>query len=294
MFVRHGSQFISEFFGYHVVSRALTLLEGSRVEQFYYTKAIIRGSFPWALLLPFAIVFAIREMKKQPRYAVVLLMPAATLVLYMLVRTKLYWYLLPIYPAFAILIAALIDGGCRSYPQFRRAILSVFAFGLWFVIYVSLQNANILAAEQHLRWTPLYEESESSLATLARSAAASAPNDRQPLLLCSDDLVLPAHLALFYSGRPVQQAFAFRKPITSPPLRYFDPKPLSSLMDSTPRQAIISRELLPRLAPEYEVLPLRRAGRFVHAVIKRKVDSQLDLQIDDGPVAARELASHAN
>lgn len=271
MWARYGAEFASEFFGYHVVARVLSPLEGHRVENLYYLKAILSGAFPWVLLFPLALLFGIRESRRKNwAYSILFLLPAVVLALYLPARTKAYWYLLPIYPACAILTAALIDRACQARERFRRGILLAGGGVFCLVLFTLLPRGFVPAAEQFLRWRPLYETAESPVAKLARLAAGATLPDRQPLILCSDEGVLPMSAALFYSGRPVQQAFAFKEPLTRSNKRYFNPVRLSDLVSSEARPAIISKRLLPALAAEFEVSPVAEAGPFVYASIKRR------------------------
>jgi 4-amino-4-deoxy-L-arabinose transferase-like glycosyltransferase len=266
MWLRHGTAFLNDFLGYQVISRAVAPLENSRVESLYYFKAMLWGAFPWSLLLPFAVLWGLRESRRNGLYRVVLLVPAVVLVQYFLVRTKLYWYLLPAYPAFAILIASLIDRACVRWAQVRRPILLAFGCAVLLFAQVCLQGTDIVAASRYPTWTTLYDRTEMPLARLGRQAAGSLSGEVSPLVLCSDETDASTIEALFYSGRPVQRAFAFKKP-WPPPLSRRQLEKLSALLQAGPRDAILAKELLPGLAHENEITTLGEAGEYAYVRI---------------------------
>jgi 4-amino-4-deoxy-L-arabinose transferase-like glycosyltransferase len=268
MWLRHGPEFPAEFIGYHIVTRALTPLEGTRPEEFYYLKAIVRGAFPWSLLFPFAILFGLREARRNPAYRLLLLIPAVVFAAHFPARTQGWWYLLPAIPALAILTAGLVGNAWEKFANLRRAIPLAFGAAAGLVLFVFLQPAAVPAAEVYLRWRPMYAEWESPVAQLARTAGQDAP-DGEPLILCSDEMVLSLSTAIFYSGRPVEHTYIRRRPVTAAK-RYYAVRKLPDVAGTEARQAIVSKELLPVLAAEYEVTPVRETEFLVYAVLKRR------------------------
>src|SRR5579862_2009187 len=227
MWLRHGAGFLHEFLGYQVISRAVTPLENGRTESLYYLKALLWGAFPWSLVFPLALVWGLSEARRNSNYRIVVLIPAVTLMLYLLVRTKLYWYLLPAYPAFAILVASLIDSVCVRWVQFRGPVLAVFGGTILLFAQACVQGAGIPAASLYPPWTALYDRREMPLAHLGRQAAGSSAGT-SPLVLCWDQAFPSVIEPLFYSGRPVQRAFAYSAPWAPEPDR------LSSLLQAGP------------------------------------------------------------
>jgi 4-amino-4-deoxy-L-arabinose transferase-like glycosyltransferase len=113
---RTGGQWFSQFFGVHNLGRALRPLQNHGGPVFYYIPAILIGFFPWSLFLwPTATEMVRRVRRGADRTALVLLASwiGVFLVFWSLVSTKLPHYVLPIYPALALVTAIRIDGWLR-------------------------------------------------------------------------------------------------------------------------------------------------------------------------------------
>lgn len=119
IFIWHLAQFLlagpvalKGYFGFHVFQRATSVLEGHKGGLDYYIRAIFKKNMPWSIMI-FASVFyaAYRCFKdKDKRLIFLLSWVFITYFLYGAVRTKLHWYIMPIYPALALLSAFLLSG----------------------------------------------------------------------------------------------------------------------------------------------------------------------------------------
>ena len=105
----------------------------------YYTAMLILGFWPGSLLLPVAAACAWR-LRADPavRFLLAWLLPA--FVVFELVPTKLPHYVLPTYPALAILIALAVERGVVPGGFWRAAWL-----GLWGAFGLALGTALVLA-----------------------------------------------------------------------------------------------------------------------------------------------------
>jgi hypothetical protein len=71
--------------------------------------------FPWVLLLPPALFTAVREARRgNPTARMLLGLTGSALVVYAAVPTKLPWYLVPVYPAAALLVGRQLDRWLRG------------------------------------------------------------------------------------------------------------------------------------------------------------------------------------
>ena len=100
-------QWLTGFLGTHNVHRFLHPMEGHGGPIFYYVIAIMAGFFPASCFLPVAIVGAVRDHRKgKPAahsHAFLLIWICCYLVFFSLAATKLPNYIVPCYPALALL-----------------------------------------------------------------------------------------------------------------------------------------------------------------------------------------------
>jgi 4-amino-4-deoxy-L-arabinose transferase-like glycosyltransferase len=131
----HGRLF-TEGFGRHVVGRSLAPMEGhgggSLAGLGYYLPVVAFGFLPGLLYLPAALSAAFGKRLGERTSALLLAWIAAPLVLFTLVATKLPHYVLPIWPALALLCGGLLDAATEGRLAARdRACLrwGVLAYG---------------------------------------------------------------------------------------------------------------------------------------------------------------------
>jgi hypothetical protein len=99
---------------------------------FYYLRVLYAQFFPWVLLLPWALVSGVREALRGAvlaRLLVASVLVATTV--YTIVPTKLPWYLVPIYPAAAVLVASVVAPWLRArsrVPSVWPALAAAAAF----------------------------------------------------------------------------------------------------------------------------------------------------------------------
>ncbi len=70
----------------------------------YYIPRILLDFFPWSFFLPVAVVFAARKARKDPLFGFLLTWMAVYFVLFSLLGKKAGRYILPLYPAAALLV----------------------------------------------------------------------------------------------------------------------------------------------------------------------------------------------
>jgi 4-amino-4-deoxy-L-arabinose transferase-like glycosyltransferase/membrane-associated phospholipid phosphatase len=114
-----GGAFVERGLGHHVVGRVLSPLEshGGNLWVYlpYYLGVILVAFFPWTLLLPGGVsALAGRRLGGARGRAVLLGWALPTLVLLSLVATKLPHYVLPIWPALALMVGGVIVASERG------------------------------------------------------------------------------------------------------------------------------------------------------------------------------------
>lgn len=105
MYNLHGAAFIDTFFGFHNITRFTTPEHPEGKLWYFYLPVLAVGFYPWIFLLPLALVEAWRAWRREGQGAVLYLMLWAALVFgfFSVSQTKLVSYILPLYPALALL-----------------------------------------------------------------------------------------------------------------------------------------------------------------------------------------------
>jgi 4-amino-4-deoxy-L-arabinose transferase-like glycosyltransferase len=124
--VKHGWQFINEFFIEHHFKRYLTNTYGHPQPFYFFTFIAIAGILPWAGFLP-AAVFRLRSLRPRVNEIDSLLTLAwvwllVPLIFFSISESKLPGYLLPVFPALAIIISAELERFLNREPGRLLAI----------------------------------------------------------------------------------------------------------------------------------------------------------------------------
>jgi 4-amino-4-deoxy-L-arabinose transferase-like glycosyltransferase len=110
LLLRHGQAFLGEYFGYHVIERATRPLEGNNGDFLSYFRKVLKFFFPWVYLIPVAFIVSVKDtFKSHSSSRILIVFFLIVFGLYSLVSTKLSWYILPLYPIFAIFIGYLFS-----------------------------------------------------------------------------------------------------------------------------------------------------------------------------------------
>jgi 4-amino-4-deoxy-L-arabinose transferase-like glycosyltransferase len=140
--MRTSGDWLIGFFGHHNVGRFAQPLEGHSGPPFYYLIAIMIGFFPWSIFLSTMILDAAKRLRDD-RYRQATLLVCCWVVGYVgfftLAQTKLPNYVLPAYPALALLAAAFLhhwtcDPASTSRPLMRIVLGSLPVVGLGLAI----------------------------------------------------------------------------------------------------------------------------------------------------------------
>ena len=106
-FLNYGKEFIADSFIKHLFTRVARSVEGHEGTLLTYFKAISNKGRPWGVAAFFIIPIALWQLfaKKEnaPKIALPAIWAITAMVVFSLIRTKLHWYIIPIYPAVSIL-----------------------------------------------------------------------------------------------------------------------------------------------------------------------------------------------
>jgi 4-amino-4-deoxy-L-arabinose transferase-like glycosyltransferase len=262
MSVRYGRGFLDEYIGYHVIARSTRALEGHASGHFYYVGMLVDGFFPWCLLVPFAAVSVVRRNLKDRSHSWVLpLLCSLVFGVYTAIPTRRPWYVVPLYPSLAVLVASFIDNLYKTHqPRPARRRLLVAACAVFIVVgglysFVSLYSNH---------------RPEEPVAKLSRTARSTSPDDMDSLVLLSGVEPIYAQIGLFYSDRPVQQAYATSGPAGEDAKRYVNFENLANVTRASAKRIILRKEDVERLSADYDVHVIAEEGSLVYAMIKRR------------------------
>jgi len=110
MTARFGIDFWNCYFFYSAISRAVTPLEEHSESYLYYFNYLATNeNLLWVVMLPFAVgltvYFAFKHSKAD---ILVISWISIVMLVFFFAQTKIYYYILPVYPAFALTIASMI------------------------------------------------------------------------------------------------------------------------------------------------------------------------------------------
>lgn len=110
-YVYGGPESIGSYFGFHLFKRATQSLEGHTGGMNFYQSAIFNKNRPWGVIYYPSFVYAawISFKDKDKKAILFTAWAASVLVICTIVKTKLHWYIMPIYPALAIMSSLFME-----------------------------------------------------------------------------------------------------------------------------------------------------------------------------------------
>ncbi|OHB82185.1 MAG: hypothetical protein A2W31_12300 [Planctomycetes bacterium RBG_16_64_10] len=142
--LRTEGAWLERFFLEQNLKRALATFDHHRGSVFYYIPAILIGFFPWSVLLGPTLLHTARQVaQRDPRQAGYLLLCCwlgVYVVFWSLIRTKLPHYVLPAYPALALLTGALVRRWLEAPESVARGWM-LNATLTWIVVGIALLAA---------------------------------------------------------------------------------------------------------------------------------------------------------
>lgn len=107
-YLSYGQEFINYNLGTQTFNRVLNTVENNSQPSWYYLLELVKYSLPWLIFLPQGIILAIKQ-RRQIWAKLTLTWFGIYLLIISLMNTKLPWYIIPIYPAFALLVGASLN-----------------------------------------------------------------------------------------------------------------------------------------------------------------------------------------
>lgn len=159
--IRTDGAWLAGFLGKHNVGRFTGAMEGHSGTVFYYVVAVLIGFFPWSCFLPLAVDRLVRRLASSEGAATraadtfVACWAGAYLTFFSFAGTKLPSYVLPCYPALAIITGVLIDQWLQrpaTLPKFwfRSAIATPLVVGAVLVVALPITAHYLLPGDEWL------------------------------------------------------------------------------------------------------------------------------------------------
>lgn len=122
MHVNFGSEFWGYYFTYSTFERVVNPIEGHYGDALFYFNYLAANENPlWMALLPFAVgLSAYHAIKRSKSDALILIWVVAVFAVFTIAQTKMSYYILPVYPAFAFAIGSLLYHVSRKIWLFKQ------------------------------------------------------------------------------------------------------------------------------------------------------------------------------
>lgn len=258
----YGRDFVHEYLGLHVLTRATEQIEGHVTPWWFYLKVLLVAAPPFVLLYPAAVWSALRRGSGLRAFGIFALVE---LIFFSSVQTRLPQYIVPMYPALAVVTAVWLVPRMRAVVGAplngrRVAVVVVAAACVWLTAPArkSLHSANATGL-------PVSDSKDST--ALLRNRAL--PTDG-PLLVWHEDRLMSMPSIVFYARRPVEQVQLVPLASEPPRDRYtFDPVPAAEAVTFEPRLILLDRALVSRIPSGFSYAPIESRGAMELGTIVR-------------------------
>jgi 4-amino-4-deoxy-L-arabinose transferase-like glycosyltransferase len=256
MIYLYGPAFVTEYFHYHVWSRTLTALEGHRAPYWFYLNEIWLKTHPWWSIVPFALVFQVWHVKRGGPMALLLALIVFVFGFYSAAQTKSTSYILPVYPALALVISDLFTW---LFDQ-RRLVIRVAVI----LVCAGFAYAAVGKIKPYYVRIEDVDEGVKELAGLA-----GAQDFPQVLIVYARTGEFDPQAALFYSNKRVLQASGRITEFPYTGTLYHRSKPLAEVTTQAPAGIILRKDEVEPLRAEYAIDILGESHDLVYATIRK-------------------------
>jgi len=139
MYFKHGQAFLENYLLYHVLLRSSSAIEGKSAPTFWFITVIKTQFRIWFIPLLPAIPWSLWQIFKKKK-EVIFLTIWATLIfsIFTISKSKLIWYVIPIYPVLSLLVAAFLHQVVERIPfrPQRLLLTAVFLTALGYNLYI--------------------------------------------------------------------------------------------------------------------------------------------------------------
>lgn len=255
MIYLHGSAFVNEYFYYHVWSRTTTALEGHSGPYWFYFREIWEKTHPWWTIAPVAVVFHVWQIKRDRFPVVLLALIVFVFAFYTAAETKSTSYILPVYPALALLISGAFTWLWDRHRLVLRVTVILVCAGFAYTAVGKIKSYYVRI-----------EEPDEGVKELARLAAAQdLPNE---LIVYSRAGQFDSQAAVFYSNKRVLQATGGNSGYST--TLYHNYQPLADIIGEQPSGIMLVKDDVAPLLGDYTIEIVGQSHNLVYAKISNK------------------------
>jgi len=122
-----SSEFWQSYLIFSGLNRTFSPLEGHQEGYLFYFSYLVNNERLWVILLPFAVGLCVFKavVKKAKADTLLILWIVIVFLIFTFAQTKLYWYILPVFPAFAISISSLLYQILKKFKRLQETLLLV-------------------------------------------------------------------------------------------------------------------------------------------------------------------------
>ena len=147
----HGAVFIDTFFGFHNVTRFTSPEHASGAVWYYFIPVLLVGFFPWTAILFQSVWTALTSNRKErPILFFFMIWAVVVFVFFSISATKLVSYILPMFPALAVIVGWYLDQALeygREKPRITWIIvLTILSAGMIWGLFKALDTMPYLEA----------------------------------------------------------------------------------------------------------------------------------------------------
>lgn len=121
----YGTTFLQVHFQNQGLERVSQSVEGHNAPPWFYLLELLKYTLPWLLFLPGGLSLAWQK-RTTSWGALILIGMVGYLTVISIMKTKLPWYIMPVYPFFALAVAAQLTQFWRKYNSYPQSLIKIF------------------------------------------------------------------------------------------------------------------------------------------------------------------------
>ena len=264
MFHEFGSVFLTEYLGFHVLSRATHQIEDHITHWWYYLWVLLISAAPFVLLYPSAIAasFKKRDLRIWSIFALVVIG------FFTAVQTRLPHYIAPAYPALTVVTSVFLADRLRHLQQTRQqSSVSFWTTAAVIITGICIAGALLTAGPRRTlhqaKVGPDIVSAEKESVQLLRQTPHPSQSVQSPLLVWWEGNARSIATSIFYSRRSVQQVQLQPLPPGTPTDKYlYQPETLDDAIASGPRLLLLDKSLIQQIPDGDSYQPIV-SGQFM-------------------------------